>query len=286
MKTLLPYINKLGFLLMLLIFTNACDEPDYPDPNLNAPAAQTNLLIVNAAPGTTARVSLENQEINAGLPYTGIHNNGYFQTTGGQRLIGFEVPGNPVPLVGARQAFNANASYTIFLTDATTRPASGSDRGGVRTLVVPDNLEAPAAGKAGLRFLNLAPGASSMSYGLFNTLSVPAQSILPTSKTFTTKAGTTGTLNNLHLRSFREVSKTLTITNPDNTRETFTEPLTNFTSVDPGTYSLDARASAVGLPVATLPNVTLEPGKLYTIYLYGMNGDPNTPLRLGIIQHN
>jgi hypothetical protein len=295
MRSIFNYIGKLSLMLSLALYTGACDDPDYPTPDTTANTqARANILAVNTSPGSTPTHFLVDNVEQAILPYnTKLADqpnlnlvNGYLPIFGGQRLLeinNFD-PANAAKTIALRQAFNTNSSSTIFLTDAPSRAAAGTDPGGVRYLVLPDNLAGPAAGKAGLRFINVAPGSPSL--GLYNT--VTQQSLFPTSKTFTSKAGTQGTLNNLQNRSFREVSKTLTISEPapSTVKETFTESLTNFTNVDPGTYNLDIRTSTTSLPVATKQNVTLEAGKLYTIYVFGLSGNSATPLGFDIIRHN
>lgn len=270
----------------MLVLMASCEEPNLLEPIKGTLDGQTKLQVLNAVPGTVAKFSLDAAENATAVPYAAVENNGYLQIYGGQRLLEFEVPGNPVPKLALRQLFDVNSGYTIFLTDVVSRPASGADLGGVRTLVVTDNLKAPAAGKAGIRFLNVAPGPQNLRYSLYNSITEPVQSLLPKDKSFTSKAGTISTLTNLQERGFREVIKTIAITNPDNSTEKITEALTGFTDVAAGPYILDARTSDTGLPKAKLQPVILEDGKLYTIFLYGLHDNPNTPLKLGILEHN
>jgi hypothetical protein len=291
MRSIFTYISKFSFFISLALLAGGCDEPDFPAPDTTANTnARANILVLNTSPGSRPiNFFIDNIQQPGNIPYLNTFNNGYLPILGGQRLLeinNFDST-NLAKTVALRQAFNTGTSSTIFLTDPPGRAStSSSDPGGVRFLALTDNLAAPGTGKAGLRFINVAPGASSVSYGLYNSLS--QQSILPTSKTFTTKAGTTGTLNNLQNRSFREISKSLTVSDPapSTVKETFTEPLTGFANVDPGTYNLDIRTSATSLPAVSRQNITLEAGKLYTIYIFGVSGYSKTPLGLGVIQHN
>jgi hypothetical protein len=285
MRSITNYISKLSVMLSLLFLAGACDQPDYPEPNTTANTdARANILVFNTAPGsTTTSFMVDNVQLTA-LDYLGYTAN-YATIFGGQRLLeinGFD-PAKPDKTIALRQAFNTNSFYTIFLTDQPSRAAAGSDPGGVRYLVVTDNLKTPASGKAGVRFLNVAPGTSN--YGLYNTLT--QQSILPTTKSVTSKAGTAGTISNFQQRNYREIApKSVSITNPDNSKETVTASITDFEEVAAGNYNLDARTAPTGTPTGNLLNINLEAGKLYTVILRGQSGNATNPLGLSVIKHN
>lgn len=287
MKLIFNYISKASVMLSLLFLAGACDNPEYPEPNTTANTdARANILVTNTSPGSTPiNLSVDNVVQNGNIPYLSTYNNAYLPIFGGQRLLeinNFD-PAKPEKTIALRQAFNINTNYSVFLTDQPGRTGTGSDPGGVRYLVVTDNLKTPASGKAGVRFLNVAPGTSS--YGLYNT--VTQQSILATTKSVTSKTGTAGTINNFQQRNYREIApKSVSITNPDNSKETVTASITEFEEIAAGSYNLDARTSPTGTPTGNLLNVNLEAGKLYTVILRGQSGNTTNPLGLTVIKHN
>jgi hypothetical protein len=151
-------------------------------------------------------------------------------------------------------------NYTTFITDTLNRPRpttiGATDPGGLRFLVVEDNLAAPAVGKAHVRFYHLAPGAPAVWVGL--------------------KDSTTAIFND---RRYRATSQG-TAPNVVN--------FNAFVPVNAGIYDFDVHTGSATGPVAlSIPNVTLEAGKIYTIYAKGKPGlaDPHG-LGAAIIQHN
>lgn len=60
----------------------------------------------------------------------------------------------------------------------------------------------------------------------------------------------------------------------------------SFRPVNAGTVTLEVRYAGSPTPVYTLPDVTFENGKIYTIYTRGFIGSATTPLGISIIAHN
>jgi hypothetical protein len=121
----------------------------------------------------------------------------------------------------------------------------------ISPLVLVDDLTTPAAGKTHLRFLHLSPNAPAVTVGVLN------------GATFTPVFSN---------RSF-ETAATATANQ-------------GFTPVDAGTYTFQVRLAADGAPVLTIPDVTLQAGKIYTVFARGIVGNTNTPLGAEIIAHN
>lgn len=121
----------------------------------------------------------------------------------------------------------------------------------ISAIAVTDNLTAPASGNAHIRFFHLSPNAPAVNVGTLN------------GTTFT------GVFNN---RSF----------------ETQTTAAANqaFTPVPAGTYNFDVRLASGGTSVLTLNNITLQAGKIYTVFAKGLVGNATTPLGAEIIVHN
>ncbi len=121
----------------------------------------------------------------------------------------------------------------------------------IQAVVVEDNLASPAAGKAHIRFFHLSPGAPAVTVGVLDGASF------------------TGVFSN---RSF-ETQTTATAAQA-------------FVPVDAATYNFDVRVAGTSTSVLTLNNITLQPGKIYTVFAKGIVGNPATPLGAEIIEHN
>jgi hypothetical protein len=107
----------------------------------------------------------------------------------------------------------------------------------ISAIAVEDNLATPASGKAHIRFFHLSPNAPSVDVGVLN------------GSTFT------GVFNN---RSF----------------ETQSSAAANaaFTPVDAGTYTFQVRVAGTSTVALTIPGVTLQAGKIYTVFAKGFLG--------------
>lgn len=68
----------------------------------------------------------------------------------------------------------------------------------------------------------------------------------------------------------------LDVTLPDGTKlfhDAKFKDVTNYTAVDPGVYTLQARAAGTGQVVLNVPNVNIKPDRFYTVYAIGLAGD-------------
>jgi len=253
-----------------------CDRPEYPEPTPSAEAstARANVLFVNAAPGAPAlNLLVNNVQVAQAVPFPG-YQAGYTPVgVGALQLRGKAANGTIGGTLGTNDllfragatnnnnfTFVSGRNYTVFVTDTLARPrpttpAGTTDPGGLRFLVVEDNLAAPAAGKAKVRFLHLAPNAPSV--GVYNTLT--NQVLFPNRAFRATSTGTGATAVNF----------------------------ASFTEVDAGIYSLDVRTSATSAPVLAVPGVAFEAGKIYTVYAHGLlNGAGPLALGAGVVVHN
>lgn len=119
----------------------------------STPAAQAKLAVIHASPDAPAvDLIVDGARAGAGLAYT--KNTGYLGLPSGTRNIIVNVAGTQTAVLSASQNVDANKSYSVFATGrATASPAT------LGLLVVEDNLAAPAAGKAHVRFVHLSPDA-------------------------------------------------------------------------------------------------------------------------------
>ena len=100
-------------------------------------------------------------------------------------------------------------------------------------IVTNDDLTAPASGKSHIRFFHLSPDAPAVD------VAVTGGPVLFANRTF--NKSVTGT----------EMA---------------------FTPVDAGTYNLEVRLAGTSTVVLSLPNITLENGKIYTVFAKGFVG--------------
>lgn len=278
----------------------SCEEPEYPTPSpvTESTVGQARILVVNAAPGSQGvTTTFENQPFGTLTPYLGSPVSTYTTANAGLRLFVFNdpanIPANPsnYPTVGTppaaapqvntsakpfvlRSSFAGGTSYTVFLTDQPTRPfvfpvTPTSDQGGIRTVTLTDNLAAPAAGRAKVRFVNLSPsfGGGADSLGLYNTA---------TNRFLFRPIG----------RTYRATSYTVPNSNPARTTN-----FANFTEVAAGTYVFDVRRGLVTAPNTlrvefTPQSFNFEAGKIYTVYTRGIRSSSTTPLGISVVQHN
>ena len=121
----------------------------------------------------------------------------------------------------------------------------------IKALMVQDDLTMPASGKAHIRFMHLSPNAPAVTVGIVD------------GSTFTPVFSN---------RSFE-------------TQETATANQA-FTPVDAGTYTFGVQLAATNTTVLTIPGVTLQAGKIYTVFARGLAGSTTAPLGAEVIVHN
>lgn len=272
--------TKLTLATSLASVLVGCDEPDYgtPTPVTESTVGQARVLVVNAAPGTQGvTTTFENLPFGTVTPYLSSPVGTYTTANAGLRLFVFSDPTNipatpaaataagiapltaPRPLT-LRTALLGNTNYTIFLVDPPTRAyaypvTATSDPGGIRSVILTDNLTAPAAGNAKIRFVNLA---TSGTYGIFN--------------------GATSLFSAVPFRAVRAVNSgtVAPVTN-----------YANFTEVAAGTYTLDVRSVATTPLAGTSQSIQFAAGKIYTLYVRGTAGSgAATALGISTVLHN
>ena len=227
-----------------------CQETNYPDPQpstsgflntarvlfVNASnAAGLSALIENTPAGATISPGQSTSYVSAPVSSDQIRIKGAGGTFGSNDLA-------------SKATFLPNTSYTVFVTDTITRPkttntltGATTDAGGIRLLTVTDTLTAPATGTAKVRVFNLAPDVSTASVRLLNPATSQGAAVFPG-------------------RAYRNVAAA-------NLR---------YSSVPAGTYttqvySATAVPSSTTAPTAASSNVTLADGKIYTLYVSGLN---------------
>ena len=256
----------------------SCKDTEYPTP-VPATAASTltaRVLFVNTAPGTTLNFFTNNVPAGTNVAFGG--NTTYNTVTvgplqlrakGATGAIGGILGSNDILFrAGATNQNNFTAAsginYTFFVTDTLNRArATGigaTDPGGPRVLNVTDNLAAPAAGNAHIRFFHLATNAPAVWVNVLRT-------------------GVTAPVVSFANRIYRAVSSGSGATAVN---------FANFSPLTAGTYTIEVRTGSATGPVAlTVPNVALADGKIYTIFARGLvGGTGSNVLGAGIVAHN
>ena len=120
--------------------------------------------------------------------------------------------------------------------------------------MVTDQLNAPASGQVHIRFFHLAPDAPAVSVG---TVSNNTFTAIPAFSNRSFENQSTATANQ------------------------------GFTSMAAGNYTFEVRNASNNAVVFTTPSITLQAGKIYTIYTRGIPGaSGNQALNVSVITHN
>jgi hypothetical protein len=243
--------NILFFLSSFTILAfSACNKTDYLDVNAgDRPPLSANIRFVNARiPATGIQFWTFTQKVTTDAVLPGAASP-YVSTTFGNVQINF-TEGSGTAYKASRQ-FGNSAAYsatggpngpiagyyhTVFA--ASTKYNAGKDT----LLLFYDDLSAPAAGKAKLRFVHLAQGIAGVSVRL-------KQHDTETSLFTAIPYGSAGG-SNLQGAAYDSAP---------------------FTNVNAGTISLIVSAGENATPVAidqqALTNITLEAGKIYTVFI-------------------
>jgi hypothetical protein len=212
----------LGLVLFTILLVS-CNKDDNDD-NM----AQARIMVVHASPNAPAvDVRVNNQVALTNVAYPS--NSAYTAVNAGSTNVKVSPTGTMTYVIDANVTVDANSSYSIFAVDSVAR---------IKAAVVTDNLSAPAAGKAHVRFFHFSPNAPAVD------IAVAGGAVLFPDRNFNDQ----GTNANV----------------------------ANFTPVDAGTYTLEVRAAGTTTSVLSIPNVTLQAGKIYTAFAKGLVGGSGT----------
>ncbi|MBK7881098.1 MAG: DUF4397 domain-containing protein [Saprospiraceae bacterium] len=212
--------NKISILLSTILFASitlftSCNEDESNDDKSYA-----KVLVTHAspnAPGVDLLIDNSKQNSSA-LNFP--NNTGYLNVESGTRNIKVNVTGTSTTVIEANLTLAKDNSYSVFAVDSVSK---------ISAVVLADDLTAPAAGKAHVRFIHLSPNAPAVDVAVASSGAV----------VFGNKA-------------FKEY--------------------TAFTPLDAGTYNLDVRVAGTSTVALVLPAITLEAGKIYTVFAKGFLG--------------
>ncbi len=211
--------NKISIFASILMvtsisFLSSCKEDEMDEQ------FQANVLVAHASPDAPGvDLLVDDTKINTSA-LTFPNNTGYIKADEGTRNIKVNVTGTSTTVIEADLDLTKDMNYSIFAVDSVSN---------ISAVVLTDDLSAPAAGKAHVRFIHLSPNAPAVDVAVASSGAV----------VFGNKA-------------FKEY--------------------TAFTPLDAGTYNLDVRVAGTTTVALVLPAITLESGKIYTVFAKGFLG--------------
>ncbi len=212
--------NKISIFLSTILFASITLFTSCKEDESNDDKSYAKVLVTHAspnAPGVDLLVDNSKQNSSA---LTFPNNTGYLQVESGTRNIKVNVTGTSTTVIEANLMLAKDNNYSVIAVDSVSK---------ISAIVLTDDLSAPAAGKAHVRFIHLSPNAPAVDVAVASSGAV----------VFGNKA-------------FKEY--------------------TAFTPLDAGTYNLDVRVAGTSTVALVLPAITLEAGKIYTVFAKGFLG--------------
>ena len=125
-------------------------DNDMGDMYADLNAASANVIVTHASPDAPGvNLIVDNIVVNSAA-LTFPNNTGYIDVNAGTRNIKVNASGTSTTVIEADLTLEANKNYSIFATDILSN---------ISPIVIEDDLSAPAAGKAHVRFIHLSPDA-------------------------------------------------------------------------------------------------------------------------------
>lgn len=121
---------------------NACKKSDDP--------GKAKLMVVHASPDAPGVDFLLDGTKQNSSALTFPNNTAYLSVNEGSRSLKVNVTGTTTTVIDANAAFTKDKNYSLFAIDSVSK---------ISSLLIEDNLAAPASGKAHIRFIHLSPNA-------------------------------------------------------------------------------------------------------------------------------
>lgn len=226
-------MNKLFALLPLfgLLFIAACEEDDNNNDDDNTPAT-ANVLVTHASPDAPGVDLLVDDAVVNSSALTFPNNTGYLEVEAGTRNVKVNASGTSTTVIDADLDLMADNDYSVFAIDTLAS---------ISALVLEDDLTAPSAGNAHVRFVHLSPDAPAVD------ITVPGLTLFSNT-------------------SFGEA--------------------TAFSPVPAGTYDVSVLVNATGDTALNVPGLTVDDGKIYTVWASGFAGGGTPALGAQVIVNN
>ncbi|MCP2042512.1 DUF4397 domain-containing protein [Pontibacter sp. HSC-36F09] len=133
----------------------SCDDDD----DDNAMIETSNVMVVHASPDAPGvDLLVDNSKVNtAALTFP--NNTGYLEVQAGRRNVKVNAAGTSTTVIDANLDLERNESYSVFAINTLSA---------IEPLVLEDDLDTPAAGKAHVRFVHLSPDAPAVDVAVTN----------------------------------------------------------------------------------------------------------------------
>ena len=141
----IPRFSALALGLVSVLALSSCSN----DSNPTAPAPKARVMAVHASPNAPA-VDLLVDNVVAGTGLAFPNSTAYLEVKAGTRNVKVNVTGTSTTVINADLAVAGGSYYTVFAADSVSK---------IAPVVLTDDLTAPAAGKAHVRFVHLSPNA-------------------------------------------------------------------------------------------------------------------------------
>lgn len=136
-----------------IAFISSCNKDEIPTVNT------AKLMVVHTSPDAPGvDLLVDNIKVNSSA-LTFPNNTGYLPVLEGTRNLKVNVSGSTTTVINANVNFPKNTSQTLFAVDSVSK---------LSTVLLSDDLTAPAAGKAHVRFVHLSPNAPAVDVALAN----------------------------------------------------------------------------------------------------------------------
>ena len=212
--------NKISIFLSTILFASITLFTSCKEDESNDDKSYAKVLVTHASPNALGVDLLVDNSKQNSSALTFPNNTGYLQVESGTRNIKVNVTGTSTTVIEANLMLAKDNNYSVIAVDSVSK---------ISAIVLTDDLSAPAAGKAHVRFIHLSPNAPAVDVAVASSGAV----------VFGNKA-------------FKEY--------------------TAFTPLDAGTYNLDVRVAGTSTVALVLPAITLEAGKIYTVFAKGFLG--------------
>jgi len=120
------------------------------DAFVDLPFETSNVMVVHASPDEVNGVDLLVDNAIVGTALTFTNNTGYFPVLSGQRNVKINATGTSTTVLEENPILDVDVNYTVFAANVVAS---------IETVVLTDDLSAPASGKAHVRFVHLSPDA-------------------------------------------------------------------------------------------------------------------------------
>jgi hypothetical protein len=139
----------------ILSIVPGCSEDD-SNPTTPGQAATSDVKVIHASPNAPG-VDLLVDGAVAGRNLMYPENTGYLAVNAGTRNVKVNVTGTSTTVINADLSLMQGVSYSVFAVDSVSK---------LSTVVLTDDLTAPAAGNAHVRFIHLSPNAPAVDIAL------------------------------------------------------------------------------------------------------------------------